>query len=227
MRASIGRLICVAALGWETSVVLAGGQFADFIMEETWVGLEGAVLVDGQQTKLPALLWELVIPQQRRLRVVAPLHLDPRDRRKYPTARPKPAEWLVVDEVLLRVRGGEVQFQHRPRRTNLIASEFDGLLLSVGEHPRSDPLTLLKKPTAASSWKVRKGQQTIWRKDHGRDGFQFEVTAEAQWKLESSLHPGWFLGLQGETLVLVGNIDDAAVIVLTQQRFFDDLTDGK
>jgi hypothetical protein len=45
--------------------------------------------------------------------------------------------------------------------------------------------------------------------------------------LESSLHPGWFLGLQGETLALVGNIDDAAVIVLTQQRFFDDLTDGK
>jgi hypothetical protein len=219
MRVSTAGVLAWAWLGVTATVVLARGEFADFIMRESWSGLAGSVTVE-----LPALLWEVVIPEKRRFRVVVPLPIEPRDRRKYATSQPRPTDWPMADDVLLRVRGKDVRFNTAPRRTRLFTSDFDGRWLSVGERPESAPLTLLKEKTAASSWRV---QQAIWRKDRGRVGFQFEVTVEAQWKLESAQHPGWFLGRREELLVLVPDIADATVIEFSQQRFFDDLTDGK
>jgi hypothetical protein len=227
MRGSTAGLAAWVWLGVTATVVLARGQFADFIMRESWSGLAGAVTVDGQEVELPALLWEMVVPQKRRFRVVAPLVIEPRDRRKYATSRPCPADWPLADDVLLRVRGRDVRFHAAPRQTKLVASDFDGQWLSVGERPESALLTLRTEKTAASVWRVHAGQQAIWRKDRGRDGFQFEVTVEAQWKLESTRHPGWFLGRQGNRHVLVPDIADATIIEFSQQRFFDDLSDGK
>jgi hypothetical protein len=227
MRVATAGVLAWAWLGVTATVVLARGEFADFIMRESWSGLAGAVTVDAQEAELPSLLWELVIPEKRRFRVVAPLPIEPRDRRKYATSQPRPTDWPIADDVLLRVRGKDVRFNTAPRRTRLFTSDFDGRWLSVGERPESAPLTLLKEKTAASSWRVHAGQQAIWRKDRGRDGFQFEVTVEAQWKLESAQHPGWFLGRRKDRLVLVPDIADATVIEFSQQRFFDDLTDGK
>lgn len=227
MRGSTAGLAALVWLGVTATVVLARGQFADFIMRESWSGLAGAVTVDGNEAELPALLWEMVVPEKRRFRVVVPLFIEPRDRRTYATRRPCPADWPVADDVFLRVRGKDVRFQTAPRKTKLDASVFDGQWLSVGERPESAPLTLLKEKTAASAWRVHGGQQAIWRKDRGRDGFQFEVMVETQWKLESTQDPGWFLGRQGNRLVLVPDIADATVIEFSQQRFFDDLSDGK
>ena len=227
MRAFIAGLLVFAGFGLTASMVVARGQFAEFVMRESWSGLTGTVTIDGEETELPVLLWEVVIPEKRRFQAVVPWPIDPRNRRKIPTSQPQPADWQVDDDVLLRVRGKDVRFHPAPRKTTLVGSEFDGRWLSVGERPESAPLNLLKEKSAASVWKLRTGQRTLWRHDHGRDGFQFEVTAKAQWKLESVQHPGWFLGLREQRLVLVPNIADAAVIEFSQQRFFDDLSDGK
>lgn len=227
MRVSTAGGLALAGLGIIATVALARGQYADFIMRESWSGLTGAVTVDGKDVELPALLWEVVVPEKRRFRVVIPRPLEPRDRRQYPTSQPRPADCRIVDDVMLRVRGKDIRFTPAPRKATLVASDFDGGWLSVGERPDSSPLMLLKEQAPASSWKVHAGQQAIWRHDHGRDGFQFEVTVEANWKLESAQHPGWFLGRRGERLVLVPNIADATIIEFSQRRFFDDLTDGK
>jgi hypothetical protein len=223
----ISFLLCLGILDRGVSVACARDQYDDFIMQESWVGLDGELLVDGKPLKLPTLLWELRTTQKNPRRTLVPLPLSGRHRRKYAIQKPEPAEWSPEEEVWLRVRGAAVTFTPAPRKSTLKNSDWQGSHLTAPDQPESGDLTLRKEPTAASSWKVRRGEQTIWRKDHGRDGFQFEVTAEVSWQLESTRHPGWFLGRREGRLVLVRDLANAQVVRFRQQRFFDDLSDGK
>jgi hypothetical protein len=227
MRVGISFLLCITILDPGVSILLARDQFDDFIMSESWGGLDGELLVNGKPTKLPALMWELVTTQKNQRRTLVPIRLSGRHRRRYATQKPPPAEWSVEEEVWLRVRAASVTFTPAPRKSTLKNSEWQGGYLTAPDQPESGSLSLRKQPTAASSWKVRRGHQTIWRKDHGRDGFQFEVTAEVSWQLESIQHPDWFLGRREGQLVLVRDLADAEVVRFGQQRFFDDLSDGK
>ena len=207
--------------------VLLPGQYVDSITRESWTGLSGLVIRGEKPVHVPKQVWELVEFQDGRYGSLVPRPVRGNDRLKYSPRKEGPLEWKVDEQVLLRVRGDAVEFLGRPRESRLVPGELDGLWLSAGPKPDDVPLTLRKDPVPESYWLVRGGQSQIWRKDHGRDGFQFELTFEFRWTLESALYPGWFVGRRKQSLVLVDDPQQAVVLEFFQHHFFDDLSDGK
>ena len=205
----------------------ARGQYVDSILRETWTGVSGLATREGKPVLIPKQVWELVEFQDGRYGTLVPPPVRGRDRLKFPPRKQDPTEWKVGEQVLLRVRGDAVEFLGRPHESRLVPGDFDGLWLSAGSQPGEVPLSLVKEPAPESFWVVRGGQSQIWRKDHGRGGFQFELTFEIRWKLESALHPGWYLGRKKQSLILVSDPEQAVVVEFFQEHFFDDLSDGK
>jgi hypothetical protein len=225
-RMPIRRLVITCCcLPFVSAVACASySNFYISVKRETWTGLGGVVLREGERVKLPDLLWEVKSAAKPEGDDVFPTPIVPSNYRRLEVKEPL-AKFEVADPVVLRIRGKKIKFEAVGTKSTTIPSDYDGLYLAYSLKETELQLTLSKSPGKETAWKVVDAQRGM-SKSGGE--FQFNITQRVKFRLEAANRPGWFLYADNERgMCLSAEEQERRLIELEIGKRYDDHSDGK
>ena len=193
-------------------------------IQETWSGLAGMISKDGEQVKLPELLWDIKFVAKPDGDLVTPTPIVPFVNQRN-AVKEQMEKFEVADPVLLRIRGKKIKFEVTGSKSTTISSDYDGLYLAYSLNETELQLRLSKMPGKETEWKLVDAERGM-SKTTGE--YQYRITQRVKFRLEAANRPGWFLyGDNERGMCLSAKAQERRLIEMEVEKRYDDTSDGK